>query len=144
MSQASPQMRDFAKRLTAHESKGNKSSQSKARVAFQVCEKLRPHIATLMGNAGFQGLLARALALASREAPALRALHVKADGSLAGLDELEAQARPVDLAEEGVVLLTQLLGLLAAFIGESLTLRMVLQAHPKLPFNDLDDQRLAK
>jgi len=107
-------------------------------VAFQVCEKLRPHIATLMGNAGFQGLLARALALASREAPALRALHVKADGSLAGLDELEAQARPADLAEEGVVLLTQLLGLLAAFIGESLTLRMVLQAYPKLPFNDLD------
>ena len=36
---------------------------------FLVCEKLRPHLAMLMGNAGFRALLSRALALAKAEVP---------------------------------------------------------------------------
>jgi circadian clock protein KaiC len=38
----------------------------------------------------------------------------------------------------GVALLAQLLGLLVAFIGENLTLRLVREVWPKAPLNDLD------
>src|SRR6202795_153664 len=125
MSQTIPQMRDFAERLIAYETRGNESSGTKTPAAFPVCEKLRPRLANLMGNTGFRALLSRALARAEAEVPSLRAMQVKADGSLAGLDELEAQLDPGELAEGSVVLVAQLVELLVAFIGENLTLRLV-------------------
>ncbi len=91
-----------------------------------------------MGNVGFRALLSRALALANAEVPWLCAVHVKSDGSLEGLDELEAQVHPQEIFEGRVVLLAQLLGLLVALIGENLTLRLVREAWSKLSFNDLD------
>ena len=47
-------------------------------------------------------------------------------------------AEPEDVAEGGVALLAQLLGLLVAFIGESLTLRLVHDIWPAVPLSDLD------
>lgn len=138
MSRATPQMRHFAQRLVAYEAKGSKSPKTKVPVAFHVCETFRPYLATLMGNAGFRALLSRALALASHEAPWLRAVHVNSDGSLGGLDDVEAQVAATQLAEGAVLLLAELLGLLVAFIGEILTLRMVREVWPKLPFHDSD------
>lgn len=137
-------MRDFAERLIAHETKGNKSSETKASAAFHVCEKLRPRLANLMGNTGFHALLSRALALASMEAPWLRAMHVKSDGSLEMLGEHEAQVDPERTAEGGVVLTAHLLGLLATFIGEDLTLQLVRDVEPKLLLNDLDPAKRDK
>jgi hypothetical protein len=138
MNRATPKMRNFAERLVAHELKGNKSSETKLPPAFGVCERLRPHFATLMGNPGFRALLSRALALASAEVPWLRAARVKTDGSFEDLSELEAQVDPKKFAADSVVLPAQLLGLLAGFIGEDLTLRLVLEVWPKLSVNDLD------
>ena len=131
-------MRDFAERLIAYETKGNKSSETKTVAVFLVGEKLRPHLVMLMGNVGFSALLSRALVLANAEVPWLRAVHVKADGSLEGLDALGAQVKPAEIFEGRVVLLAQLLGLLVAFIGGSLTLRLVREMWPKIPLNDLD------
>ncbi len=137
MSRATPKMRDFAERLIAYETRGNKSSETKPAAIFLVCEKLRPNLANLMGNAGFRALLSRSLALANAEVPWLRAVHVKSDGSLEGLNELEAQVAPDEFFEGKVVLLAQMLGLLEAFIGENLTLRLVSEVWPKLSFDDL-------
>jgi hypothetical protein len=131
-------MRDFAERLIAYETRGNKFSETKVPAAFLVCEKLRPHLARLMGKVGFRELLSRALALANAEVPWLRAVHVKADGSFEGLDELGAQVDPDEIFEGRVVLLAQLLGLLVTFIGEDLTLRLVREVWPKLSLNSLD------
>lgn len=132
-------MRDFAERLIAYETRGNKSSGTKTPIAILlVDEKLRPHLATLMGIVGFRALLSRALALASAEVPWLRALHVKADGSLEGFDALDRQVEPAAVFEGSVVLLAQLLGLLATFVGENLTLRLVREVWPKLSLNGLD------
>ena len=131
-------MRDFAERLIAYETRGNKSSETKTPAAFLIDEKLRPHLATLMGNVGFRALLSRALALANAEVPWLRAVHVNTDCSFQGLDELGAQVGPDEIFAGRVVLLAQLLGLLVAFIGELLTLRLVRDVWPKLPLNDLD------
>jgi len=144
MSRATPKMRDFAERLIAYETRGNKSSETKTPAACLVSEKLRPHLATLMGNLGFRALLSRALALANAEVPWLRAVHVNADGSLEGLDELGAQVDPDEIFEGCVVLLAQLLGLLVAFIGENLTLRLVREVWPKLSLDDLGFGKVIK
>jgi len=138
MNQSTPQMLDFAERLIACETKGNKSSGTKTPAAFPVCEKLRPHLATLMGNTGFRALLSHALALAEANVPSLRAMQIKADGSLAALDKPEVQADPEERAKGSVVLVAQLLDLLVAFIGQTLMLRIVCDAWPKLSLNDLD------
>ena len=132
-------MRDFAERLIAHETDRNKSSEN-VPADFSVFEKLRPHLATLMGNGGFRALLSRSLALGSDEVSWLSGVHVKADGSLEGLEELYGQVEANEFLEGRVVLLTQLLGLLVAFIGENLTLRLVREIWPKLPIGDLNSE----
>ena len=131
-------MRDLAELLIAYETSGKKSSATKIAAVFPVIARLRPHLASLMGNTGFLALLLRAQARAERDVPSLRAVQVKADGSLEGLDELEAQVGRDKFFEGRVVLLAQLLGLLVAFIGEHLTLRLVGEIWPKLQLNDLD------
>jgi hypothetical protein len=138
MSRATLQMRNFAKRLIVDETSGNRFFETKTPAAFHVCEKLRPHLATLVGNGGFRALVSRALALANAEAPWLRAVHVKADGALEGLEKAHAQLDPDEFFEGRVVLLAQLLGLLVAFIGENLTSRLVREVWPNVPLNNLD------
>ena len=125
-------MRNFSERLIAYETRENKSSETKTSAACLVGEKLRPHLATLMGNVGFRTLLSRALALANAEVPWLRAVHVTAVGSFEGLDDLGAQIDPDEIFEGCVVLLAQLLGLLVAFIGENLTRRLVGEVWPQM------------
>ena len=131
-------MRDFAERVIACEMSGNKFSETKIPAAFHVCQKLRPHLATLMGNTGFRALLSRALVVSQAEAAWLRAVHVKADGSLGESDEREAPTDLEAVSEGSVVLVSQLLGLLVAFIGENLALRLVREVWPKLSLKYLD------
>jgi hypothetical protein len=128
----------FARRLIDHESAENGSAGPRNPATFRSCEKLRLHLANILGNIGFHALLARALALATVEVPWLRAVKVKADGTLEGLAELQSQLNADELFEGGVVLLARLLGLLVDFIGLSLTLRLVGEVWPKLPLDDLD------
>ena len=131
-------MRSIAKRLMGYETPSNKSSDAQTAAAFRVTDKLRPHLATLMGHGGFRALLSRALALASAEVPWLRAVQVNADGTLEGLETLHAQLNPAEFLEGRVVLLAQLLGLLVAFIGPSLTSRLVGEIWPQLSTDDVD------
>lgn len=131
-------MRNFARLLSAYEARRNKFSEAKPPATFPVCDKLRPHLATLVGIAGYRALLSRALALAGAEVPWLRELHVKADGSFEGLEELHAKLAPEEFIKGRSVLLAHLLGLLVAFIGENLTLRLVREIWPKVPLDDLD------
>ena len=90
-----------------------------------------------MGKTGVRTLFSRALARAVTEVPLLRAVQVQADGSLARLDNIELQADPEALAKGSVALIAQLLGLLEAFVGENITLRMVREVWPKLALDDL-------
>ena len=138
MSRATPQMRNFAKRLMVCETLENKSCGTKTPAGFHVCEKLRLHLATFMGKNGFHTLLSRSLALSTAEVPWLGAMRAKADDSFEGLEELHAQLNPEELFEGEIVLLAQLLGLLVAFIGEKLTVRLVREVWPKVPLAGLD------
>src|SRR5688500_15824811 len=136
MNRATPKMREFAERLIAHEAKGQKPSKPKRTAGFHVCETLRPHLSMMIGSAGFRALLVRALTLATVEIPWLSAIHVKTNGALEGLDELQPQLAPEEIHEGRVALLAQLLGLLVAFIGESLTVRLLREVWPQLALPD--------
>ena len=129
-------MRELAERLISYEARGRKKSDRENSAAFAVCEKLRPHLTTVIGTAGFRTLLSRALTLATEHVPWLSAIQVKPDGSLAGWEELRPQLAPEEIAEGRVALLAQLLGLLVAFIGENLTLRLLREVWPQLPVNE--------
>src|ERR1044071_9109332 len=110
MSRATPKMRDFASRLIAYETRGKKTAANRTTGAFPVCEKLRPHLTTLVGNNGYGALFSRALTLASMEVPWLRAVQVKTAGVFEGLEEARAQLDPREFLEGEVVLVAQLLG----------------------------------
>ena len=125
MNRATPMMRIYAERLVAYETSGPASSKSNPTAAFVVIETLSPHFGALMGAAGFRALISRALVLASAEVAWLSELHVKADGSFEGLNELQAQANPKEISNAGLVVLARLLGLLVTFIGEELTLQLL-------------------
>lgn len=131
-------MRAFAERLIAHETRGNKSSGINGPAAYHVFGKLRPHLATLMGNLGFRGLITRALALACVEEPWLRVVRVKEDGTLEGFDGTKAPADAEKIAEGSEALTAQFFGLLVAFIGENLTQQMAREIWPKLSFSNFD------
>lgn len=135
---ATPRLKVFARRLVVHETAATKSAGAQKSAAFRVCEKLRQPLSRLAGVAGFRSLLSRALALTNDEARWMKAIQVKADGSLEGLEEAQAQLSETEIAEGEVVLIAQLIGLLVTFIGEELTLRLVQESWPDAPFDDMN------
>ncbi len=129
------QARALAQRLLANQDAAGATSGPAAFAAYRACETLRQPVSALAGVAGFRSLLSRALALAREEAPSLGAVQVAPDGSLSGLDQLEPPIDQEQAQEAGVILVAQLIGLLLFFIGEGMTLRLVIsQALPHLGF----------
>jgi hypothetical protein len=131
-------MMNLAKRLMDHEALENKFSEATPAAAFQADDRLRPHLATLMGVNGFRALLLRSLALSNPEVPWLRAVQVEADGAFEGFEALHAEIEPAEFLRGKVVLLAQLLGLLVALIGPNLTQHLVGETWPKIVFTEVD------
>lgn len=123
---APPDTQNLARQLIASQAAHDNAAAS-LDAAAQVVGELRLRLIKLAGVDGFRSLLARALALAKIEAPSLRDVQVKDDGTLAGFNELESSAAT---EEAGTVLVAFLLQLLVTFIGEPLTLRLVRDAFP--------------
>lgn len=129
----SSKVRELALRLLADEVARNHELEPVFSPLALVVEKLRRPLITLIGIAGFCSLLARALTLARAQAPKLSTVQVEPDGSLTGFADLGNQSQ---VAEAGVMLIAELLGLLVTFIGESLMLTLVRDAWPELPIVD--------
>ena len=138
MNRATPELKELARRLLAYEAPKGKSRGANGSAAFRVCEKLRLSLGKFFGTAGFCSLLSRALALASLEVSWLGALQIKANGSIAGLEEAGVKVGKDQLAAGETVLLAQLLGLLVIFIGPLLTSGLMHEIWPKGRFDDLD------
>src|SRR5450631_4790489 len=119
------QTRDLAQRLLAYQNAAGKTSEPTEFAAFRVCETLRQPLCALAGVAGCRSLLSRALTLARAEAPSLSVVQVAADGSIQGLDELRPKVDADQAREAGIILITQLLGLLVRVVGEAVTLQLV-------------------
>jgi hypothetical protein len=125
--------RTLAARLIACEARGRHAGGSEVPDAFQICEKLRAPLATLMGSTGYHALLSRALTIARQEHAWLGTVPVPAEGPLAAPAEAAAPVTPQALAAGSAALLSTLLGLLMTFIGEPLTLHLVREVWPDLP-----------
>jgi hypothetical protein len=136
MTHTTPELRSAAERLLALEMAVGKRTAIQVPAAVRVSERLRHVLSTLLGKAGYRALLARALALAKVEAPALEPVLVEADGSLEGLSVVHDGKRR--FADGEVILVGHVLGLLVTFIGEALMLRLVNETWPKARLDDLD------
>ena len=135
MNRATPQMRSLARQLIAFDASNIEPSASEGGRAFRVVDRLRPHLATLMGDGGFRALLSRALVLAKAEVPSLSETSVDANGTL---EAPRSQLMAADFPDGRVVLVAQLLGLLAAFIGPTLASQIVGEVWPQFPLRDWD------
>jgi hypothetical protein len=138
MSRVTPSLRDLAQRLIAAEARiVNPSGETQSPAAFAVCKRLRPHLAPLMGSTGFSAVLGRALALARAKVDWLNAVALTGD-TLGVSEKVGEKVGPDVMAEGSLALLSELLALLVAFIGERLTLQMMREVWPNLSLNDLD------
>jgi hypothetical protein len=130
MSTTPPAIQKLARQLLAAKPASGGPSGDAAQIV-RTCEKLRAPLAKFAGAAGFASLLSRALALAKRQAPSLEGLWVLADGTLMGFKEIPQDLPDAEATRQGgVILVTELLGLLVIFIGEPLTLSLVREAWP--------------
>jgi hypothetical protein len=134
----SPEILEFAQRLVAYEAAGGSPPGTDLPAEFRVAEKLRRPLSRLAGATGFRMLLVRALTLAKAQVPGLGAMQVNPDGSLEGFSDPGNRARD---PEAGVMLIAELLGLLAAFVGEAFTFRLVLDVWPGFPVFDREPWR---
>ncbi len=138
MTASFPPMKDLARRMLAIQAARAIEADARGDAAVRVCEQLQTPLVRLAGIAGFSSLLARALAIARVEAPALRVVSARPDGSLAGFDEIEYDPDAGEFEKARVALVAHLLGLLATFIGESLTLRIAREAWPDASIDNTD------
>jgi len=129
MTTVSPALEDLTRRILNLEAARTKSTETQVDVVVQICATLQAPLSRLTGRAGFSSLLSRALVLAKAEVPAISAVQIQPDGSLAGFDEIQ-QDHAGTLEQGRVALVANLLGLLATFIGESLTRQLAQNAWP--------------
>ncbi len=129
-------MKTLTQRLIAHEHALGEASDAPGRVAFRVCEKLRLPLSTVTGNAGFHSLLSRALKLAKAESPWLAGVQLRVNGTIAFPPEHEVQLDGAEADRAGQALVSQLVDLLTAIIGEALALRLIKNAWPTAPLDD--------
>jgi hypothetical protein len=126
----------MAERLITIESENSVAGDLAA--TFPVIDRLRPHLANLMGEGGVRALLARSLVLAAAEASWLQVLHVNANGRFEGLEAIADDLEPAVFFDGKVILLAQLIGLLVALIGPSLSTRLIGEVWPQIPLKGRD------
>ncbi len=142
-------MLGLARRLLIHEAGEGQDQEPSLGAAERILDKLRLHLSKRIGQEGFRTLLARALTLTTVRFPHLGAIRVGTDGSLIGLPEVAgsgSQETPnnvtqEDFVEGAIALVSQLLGLLATFIGEDITLRILTAVWPETTQDDALSRR---
>lgn len=113
---------NLARRLIALEAKSDQNALELGDEAVRVCERLRGPLAKFLGLDGYRSLLLRALGMAKAESTSLGVAKVNPDGSLEGIGPENSDA--------AFIILVHLLELLVEFVGEHLTLRLVLDGWP--------------
>jgi len=153
----SPKIRELAKRLVAHEAARPYPSGGEAQVFsgvpdslsvpnLRVAEKLRRPLSTLAGVSGFRALVSRALTLAKAQRPELSIIQVKPDGSLdiSAVTPVPttngAGGRKAGESEAVEVLVTELLWLLVALIGEPFVVILLRDEWPDFPVPETESR----
>ena len=123
-----PTQRDRARRLLLHEAGGDESADVLGAAAERVCQRLSHHAGKVLGADTFKALITRALALVKPDYPFLGPVTVELpEACLKGLRE-SLQTQTASLAADAVVaVLATFLALLAGFIGEELSLSVLVE-----------------
>jgi hypothetical protein len=116
-------MLHIVRRLLEHEAGDSQCPAALAEASERVCQKLRVHLADVMGTSGFRFLMVRAATTAGGSFK----LTINDDGCLkmldaSGLDPSQQAAAQASLAN--------VLELLADYIGQNLVLRFIHQVWP--------------
>ena len=128
---ANSNLRSLASELISYESSPGVEQSENATIL--VAGKLGGRLSKLAGTAGYRVLLNRALSIAKSQDPSLGAFSINEDAGLEGMNGF-SNASPSK--EAGVILITQLLSLLVTFIGERLTLTLIVEAWPEFTITD--------
>jgi len=124
-------MDGLPRRIIAIEAGRADSSDWQGSPVARACDRMRVPLTNLMGVSGFASLTSRALAMARQDDPSLCVVTMRTDGSLEGFEEYE-RGWTGTTDREGKFLVARLVGLLATFVGESLTLRLMQEVWPEL------------
>ena len=119
--------RNMAAWLLRYEAEDSEAPGEVLGAAERTVQKLSGRLAKLVTAAGCKPLVARAIHLAQPEAPFLRGVTAGLfpGPCLEGLDESSQGIAPEMLESGMIAVIAQLLGLLALFIGEVVTMRLV-------------------
>ncbi len=130
--QATPQLKNLALRLLAHEAKNSPTPAKLAEALEVCCQRLHKRLDSLIGTGGFRALLERALFLAKREHPWLKAVVISDDPGceLRLLSEAMNGKQPADIKEALSIILANVLWLLVTFIGEDIAFGLIEEAWP--------------
>lgn len=121
--------------MLARAAGGNQTSEGLADATNRVSSHLYQRLETLVGSAGYEALLQRALYLARAESPFLQGVKVVAlpdDVSLEGLSASIRDQDPAVVRDSLVSVLAHFIWLLVTFVGEKLALRLIHEAWPEV------------
>lgn len=132
MGRVTSTIEQLADRIVAYETQHALTPLTHIAVTTRICEKLRLHLTPLIGSTSYHALITRTLAILEKDNPWTEGIRIRQNGSLelAPIPESHAQANPQ--AREAMAIPSQLLSLLATFIGEPLTLTLALEIWPPL------------
>ena len=120
------------RRMLAREAGTGANAPAIAAAARRLCERFAQQLTPLIGDAGVAAICARSLHLTQRNVPGLAPVRpsVQGDAPFALLQMSLEQQEPAVATEAAVALLATASELLALFIGESLTTRLLCEAWP--------------
>ena len=120
------------RRVLAREAGTGANAPVIAAAARRSCERIAQQLTPLIGHAGVAAICARSLHLTQRNVPGLAPVRASAQGDapLALLQLSLEQQTPAVATEAAVAMLATISELLALFIGESLTTRLLCDAWP--------------
>jgi hypothetical protein len=120
------------RRMLAREAGTGANAPAIAAAARRLCERFAEQLTPLIGDAGVAAICARSLHLTQLSIPGLAPVRASAQGDapFALLQRSLEQQEPAAATEAAVALLATVSELLALFIGESLTTRLLCEAWP--------------
>jgi hypothetical protein len=120
------------RRILAREAGTGANASAIAAAARRLGERFAEELTPLIGDAGVAAICARSLHLTQRNVPGLAPVRAsdRGDAPIALLQRALEQQEPAAATEAAVAVLATASELLASFIGEGLTTRLLHQAWP--------------
>ena len=129
------------RRMLAREAGTGAGATATAAAACRLCERFAEQLTPLIGDAGVAAICARSLHLTERNVPGLAPIDVRSGAApFARLQLSLEQQQPAAATEAAVAVLVTAVELLALFIGEGLTIRLLREAWPDDFAGDTDEE----